>query len=112
MEETRRQRRIPFNAEAKITRLIGGEAVKATLVNVSNYGACFKTREPLRPNDKIKLSITLDQQGTVMHSEEVTATVRYVKGEMKDYSVGIVFGIKINDKAFPIFSRCLDILKA
>lgn len=111
MEDSRRQRRIPLSTEAKVTKLISGEAIKATLVNISSYGACVKVKDPLRPNDKIKLSITLNREDQVVHSEDVLATVRYVKGVLKDYSVGIMFNIKITDKGFPIFTRCLESLK-
>lgn len=113
MEENRRQRRIPLSAGAKVTRLIGGEVIEATIIDISCYGASLKTKYPLRPNDRVKVSITVtvNGQGQVMQSEDALATVRWVKDSAKDYSSGIMFNIKINDRGFPIFTRCLEHLK-
>lgn len=113
MEDNRRQRRIPLGAEAKITKLIDGETIEAKVVDISCYGACLKTRLPLKTNDRIKVSITVTMNGQdqVTQSEEAPATVRWVKGSVKDHSAGIMFNIKINDRGFPIFNRCIEHLK-
>ena len=115
MEDNRRQRRIPLNAEAKVTKLIGGEKIEATVVDISCYGACLKTRHPLlKTNDRIKVSITvaMNGQNQVMQSEDALATVRWIKNSTKDFSVGVMFNIKINDRGFPVFNQCLEHLKA
>jgi hypothetical protein len=111
MEDTRRQRRIPLSAEAKVIKLSSGDRIEAELVSISNYGASLKTTIPLKNNDRIKVSITLNIQDQVVHSEEVPGTVRYVEHEMENYLVGIMFNIKISDTRFPIFNQCLEYLK-
>ena len=113
MEDNRRQRRLPLSAGAKVTRLIGGETTEATVVDISCYGACLKTKHPLKTNDRIKVSITvtMDGQDLVMQSEDALATVRWVKSSAKDSSAGIMFNVKINDRGFPVFNQCIEHLK-
>jgi len=110
-ENNRRQRRIPLSAEAQVVKLNGGDRIKAELVNISNYGASLKTTVPLKSNERIKVSMTLDKQGQVLHSEEVPGIVRYVERSMKTYLVGIKFNMTINDTGFPLFNQCLEYLK-
>jgi hypothetical protein len=111
MEETRRQRRIPLSAEAKVIKLSSGEKIEAELVNISNYGASLKTTALLKTNERIKVSITLNKQYQALHSEEVPGIVRYAERTMEIYLAGIKFNIKINDTGYPIFNRCLEYLK-
>jgi hypothetical protein len=111
MEDTRRQRRIPLRAEAKVIKLNGGDRANAELINVSNYGASLKTTVPLKTNERIKVSITTKKQYHVMQTEEVPGTVRYVERTKGIYLAGIKFNIKINDTGFPIFNQCLEYLK-
>jgi hypothetical protein len=111
MEDTRRQRRIPLSAGAKVIKLSSGDRIEAELVNISNYGASLKTTFPLKTNERIKVSITLNKQYQVVHSEEVPGTVRYVERTKGIYLAGKKFNIKINDTGFPIFNQCLEYLK-
>lgn len=112
MEENRRQRRIPFSSAAKVIKLSGGEKSDATLVDVSNYGASLKTQTPLKNNERIKVSISLEKEGKILHSEEVPGTVRWVERASNFYVAGISFDIKINDNMYPVFTNCLDYLKS
>jgi hypothetical protein len=47
----------------------------------------------------------------MVHSEEVSGTVRHVEHKMGINLAGIMFDIKINDTGFPIFNHCLEYLK-
>jgi hypothetical protein len=111
MEETRRQRRIPLSAEAKVIKLSSGDRIEAELVNISNYGASLKTTVPLQTNERVKVSMTLNKRDLLVHSEEVPGTVRYVENRKGNNLAGIKFDIKINDKGYPIFNQCLEYLK-
>ena len=111
MEDNRRQRRIPLSTAAQVIKLGGGDKIEADVVNISNFGTGLKTTVPLKTNERIKVSMTLNKQDQVVHSEEVPGTVRYVDRTMKINSAGIQFNIKINDTGFPIFNQCLEYLK-
>jgi hypothetical protein len=111
MENTRRQRRIPLSAEAKVIKISSGDIIEAELLNISNYGASLKTTVPLKNNERIKVSITLNMQDQMVHSEEAPGAVRSVEHKMEFYLAGIMFNIKINDTGFPIFNQCLEYLK-
>ncbi len=111
MDDTRQQRRIPLHAKARVYKIGSQEKPEAELLDVSNYGASFKVSIPLKPKDRIMLSISINHDDEVMESEEVAASVRWVERASKDYLVGAKLDIKISDKGFPLFNRCLEYLK-
>ena len=111
MRQRRRQRRIPLSGLAKVLKIGSKAAVDAELMDISNYGARFKTTFPFRANDRIMLSIVLDQEGEIVASEEVVASVRWMENSSKEKSAGAQFDIKISDKGFPRFNQRLEYLK-
>ena len=111
MEETRRQRRIPFSGQAKVLKIGSNTKIDAELMDISNYGARFKTKALFRTKDRIMISIPLIEDGEIIESEEVLASVRWMQHSSKVNSAGAQFDIKISDKGFPLFNRRLEILK-
>ncbi len=94
MENTRRQRRLPFSADAKVLKRNSGDRADAKIIDVSNYGTSLTTTIPFKINERIKVAIALNRQGQVVHSEEVPGTVRYVERSKRNYLVGIQFNKK------------------
>ena len=111
MEDTRRQRRMPISAEAKVHKIGSAAEINAQLLDISNYGASFKTMVPFRANDRIKISITINEEGKVVESEEVDASVRWVQRSAREILAGVKFDIMISEKGFPFFNQCLEFLK-
>ncbi|MFQ5442471.1 MAG: PilZ domain-containing protein [Thermodesulfobacteriota bacterium] len=112
MEDNRQERRIPLCAGTTLTKSNGDDRIEAELVDISYYGVSLKTSAPLKTNERIKVSLTLNIQDQPVHSEEAPGSVRWVERSKEIYSAGIMFDIKINDKGFPIFHRCLEYLKS
>lgn len=112
-EDTRQQRRIPLSADAEayVQKFGTTQKIKAELVDLSNFGASFKASVPLKANDRIKISVSLNENGKVVVSEEVAASVRWVERSARENVAGAKFDIKISDKVFPIFNQCLEFLK-
>jgi len=111
MESTRRQRRIPIRAQAKVHKIGSSLKINAELLDVSNYGASFKTTVPFRANDRIEISIAINTEGKVVESEEVTASIRWVERSARENQAGVKFDIMISGKGFPLFNQCLEFLK-
>ncbi len=80
----------------------------AKVLNITNYGIGIYTDTRLKTDERITVSIILNQQDRTIHSEEVPGTVRWVQRIKKIYSAGISFDMKINEKEFPIFTKCLE----
>lgn len=110
-EETRQQRRIPISAEASVQKFGAAQKMRAELIDLSNYGASFKVSVPLKANDRIKITISVLNDGEVVESEEVVASVRWVERTARENVAGAKFDIKITDRVFPIFNHCLEFLK-
>lgn len=113
IDDTRQQRRIPLQAEAKarVYKIGSQEKPDAILLDVSNFGASFKTPVILKPKDRVMLSISIKENDSIVTSKEVAASVRWVERAEKDYIAGVKFDIKISDASFPLFNRCLEHLK-
>ncbi len=110
-EYTRRQRRIPISGLAKVLKIGSKATIDTELMDISNFGARFKTKVPFRANERIMLSIVLDEGGKIVGSEEVVASVRWMESSAKENSAGAQFDIKISDKGFPLFNQRLEYLK-
>lgn len=110
-EDTRRQRRIPVRAQANVHKIGSAIKINAELLDISNYGASFKTTVPFRANDRIEISISINEDGKVVESEEVAAGVRWVERSAREVQAGVKFDIMISDKGFPLFNQCLEFLK-
>lgn len=80
----------------------------AVVLNITNYGIGIYTDTRLKTDERIIVSIILNQEDRVIRSEEVHGLVRWVQRIKKIYSVGISFETKINEKEFPIFTKCLE----
>ncbi len=111
LDDTRQQRRIPLEARAVVYKIGSQEKPDAVLLDVSNFGASFKTSVILKPKDRVMLSISINENDSIVTSEEVAASVRWVERAGKDYLAGVKLDIKISDAGFPLFNRCLEHLK-
>ncbi|MEE9543936.1 MAG: PilZ domain-containing protein [Thermodesulfobacteriota bacterium] len=111
MEENRRQRRIPISAEAMVHKIGTTGKVNVALFDISNYGASFKTTVPFRANDRIEISISVSEDGKVVDSEDVDASIRWVERSAREVQAGVKFDIMISEKGFPLFNQCLEFLK-
>ena len=111
MEDNRRQRRIPLSTAAQVIKLGGGDKIEADVVNISNFGTGLKTTVPLKTNERVMVSMTLNKRDQVVYSEEVPGTVRYVENTQGNNLAGITFNIKISDTGHPIINQCLEYLK-
>jgi hypothetical protein len=94
-----------------VQKIATAERCKAELIDLSNYGASFKVSIPLKANDRVKVSISIDEGGEVVESEEVAASVRWMERSAREITVGVQFDIMITDKGFPLFNQCLEYLK-
>lgn len=77
-----------------IRSIQGHQAITSTL-NISATGLRFKTREPLKAGQDLKIVVGLGKDGRVC----LPATVRWVKESLEYGGTEYLVGLQIDDKA-------------
>jgi hypothetical protein len=111
MEDKRGQKREHLSSEAKIKRPGSVDVIDAKVMNITDYGLGIYTSTPLKTDERIIVSIILHQPEKMTRSEDAPGIVRWVQRIKKIYSIGISFETKLNEKEFPIFTKCLEYTK-
>ena len=114
MENTGRRKfeRRYLVAEVQLRKEEGGSRVNAMAVNISDDGIGLYTTEPLEEDEKVTVKVTVLIRGTLIVTEEVPGTVRWVEPIDRNYAAGVKFGSSIVDSEFPVLHRCLEYARA
>jgi len=107
MSERRHSRKYLI-AEVKLRTLDNGKLMDAMAINISAGGIGIYTLEALKPRQKVAVKMTVLVKQTVIVSEEIPGTIRWVRSFEKNHAAGIEFSRKIDKKNYPILSKCLE----
>lgn len=111
MKEKRKSERRYLVAEVQVKKPDSGDTTYAMAVNISDEGIGLYTKKAVAVDEMILVKITVLIKGTLIVSEEIAGTVRWVEPIDKNYAAGVKFEEAITKDKFPVLSKCLDYAK-
>lgn len=107
-DDKRKSQRQYLVAEVRL-KVPGSEVpVYAMAVNISETGIGIYTNRAVELGSRIAVKITVLIKGTLIVSEEVSGSVRWVEPIDKNFAAGIRFEEAVTDESHPVLARCLE----